>query len=230
MLTPTNTQFLPPFPDNILVNEGLGAQWKFVIGKTYRIRVINFAAFGSAMLHFDSHTMTVISNDAAYVQKQEAYQLRIAPAQRYDVLISAIDRDNRNFPFLVSLDINRDWTDTSAQLRWGLNYTGYLVLDPSQSMSLLDVVNIWQPFDESHFKALDGAAPFTPAGCCPGSNAAQYDKLIQLDFNFCFDQNGYPRYVSRLGYPGHLLNAQLQCLLQQRDLYQPAGADLAQRR
>ncbi|KAG7285084.1 hypothetical protein NEMBOFW57_009704 [Staphylotrichum longicolle] len=181
MLSPSNTNFLPAFPDSILVNEGKGARVNFVKGKTYRIRMINFSAFASALIHFDSHTMSVISNDAAYIQKQEAYQLRLTPAQRYDVLISCIDRDNGNFPFLISLDINRDWTDPNAQLRWGLNYTGYLVMD-SSPLTKLDVVDKWNPADDAHFK------PYNNAPAYPS-----YDHLIHLDFEFCFDQNGYPR-------------------------------------
>lgn len=182
MLVPSNTRFAPPIPNGIIVNEGLGSHINFTKGKTYRIRLINFAAFGSAMIHFDSHTMTVIMNDAAYIQKQEAYMLRVAPAQRYDFFISAIDRDNGNFPFLVSLDTNRDWTDTTVPLRWAQNYTGYLVMEPSQPLTKLDVVPKWDPVDDSHFKPYDGAAMYP-----------SYDKLIQLDFKFCFDQNGYPR-------------------------------------
>ncbi|KAG7284869.1 hypothetical protein NEMBOFW57_009484 [Staphylotrichum longicolle] len=176
MLVTSNTRFLPPFPDSILVNEGQGARVNFVKGKTYRIRIISFAAFASAMVHFDSHTMSVISNDAAYIQKQEAYQVRVAPAQRYDVLISAIERDSGNFPFLVTLDINCDWTDSAAQLRWGLNYTGYLVMDALQPLTNVDVVDKWQLVDDAHFK------PYNRAPAYPS-----YDKLIQLDFEFCFD-------------------------------------------
>ncbi len=183
MLTPANG-FKPPFPDSLIVNEGQGANYSFVKGKTYRIRIINFSAFGSAMLHFDSHTMTVISNDAAYIQRQEAYQLRITPAQRYDVLISAIDRDSGNYPFLISLDVNRDWTN-STDLQWPTNSTGYLVMDSSQSLNKVDVVDVWRPVDDFRFKPYDGAPAYD-----------HYDKLIVLDFKFCFDQNGYPRYVS----------------------------------
>ncbi|KAG7284906.1 hypothetical protein NEMBOFW57_009521 [Staphylotrichum longicolle] len=82
--------------------------------------------------------MSVISNDAAYIQKQEAYQ--------------------------------------------GLNYTGYLVMDSSQPLTKLDVVDKWQPVDDAHFK------PYNKAPAYPS-----YDKLIHLDFEFCFDHNGYPR-------------------------------------
>ncbi len=177
----TNQQFLPPFPDGIILNEGTGAKINFVKGKTYRIRVISFAAFASAMLHFDSHTMQVIMNDAAYIQQYEAYQLRITPAQRYDFLISAIDRDNYNFPFLASLDINRDFSNPDG-LVWPHNATGYLVLDPSQPTDRTDSVDSWRPVDDSHFQPLDGQCAYGPV-----------TKTIQLDFQFCRDNNNLPR-------------------------------------
>ncbi|KAK3378566.1 multicopper oxidase like protein [Podospora didyma] len=182
MLSPTNTRFAPPFPDNITVNEGLGSRVNFTKGKTYRIRMINFSALASAMIHFDSHTMSVIMNDASYIKKEDAYMLRIAPAQRYDFLISAIDRDKRNYPFLISLDYNRDYTNSTLGVRWPLNYTGYLVMDQTQPLNKVDVVNKWKPIDDSHFKNNDGSGILGP-----------YNQLIKLDFKFCLDKNGYPR-------------------------------------
>lgn len=182
MLVPSNTHFAPPVPNNIIVNEGAGSHINFTKGKTYRVRMINFAAFASAMIHFDSHDMNVIMNDGAYLKEEKTYMMRITAAQRYDFLIEAIERDHGNFPFLVSLDVNRDWTNTAQALRWPYNYTGYLVMDESQPLTKLDVVNEWKPADDSHFKPYDGAAAYSG-----------YDKLIQLDFQFCMDENGYPR-------------------------------------
>jgi iron transport multicopper oxidase len=182
MLVPNNTQFLPPFPDGISVNEGNGAKVDFVRGKTYRFRIICMSAFASVMMHFDSHTMKVIMNDASYVEETDAYQLRMAPAQRYDVLISAIDRDHRNYPFLMSLDINRDFAnDPADQIIWPHNETGYLVMDPNGVFSE-DVVDVWRPVDDSHFTSLD-------AGPCLDDVA----QTITLDFTFCTDENGLPR-------------------------------------
>lgn len=182
MLVPNNTQFKPPIPDSLIVNDGHGLYVNVTKGKTYRIRMVNFAAFGSAMVHFNSHTMNIIMNDGAYIQKEDAYHVRLAPAQRYDVLIAASDSDSGNYPFLVSLDLNRDWTNSTSKLDWPHNYTGYLVLDSSQPLDRLDVVDKWSPVDDAHFKPYDGAAALDP-----------YNTLIKLDFKFCFDQNGYPR-------------------------------------
>jgi len=182
MISPSNVKFQPPIPNGLIVNEGLGAKYSFVKGKTYRFRFINFAALGSVMVHFDSHTMQVIMNDASYIQKKQAYQLRISSAQRYDVLISAIDRDSRNYPFLLSLDINRDWkNDPPAQLKWPYNVTGQLVMDPNGAYTQ-DVVEKWAPVEDSHFAPLDNAPAFEPVS-----------RTIVLDFDFCRDVNNFPR-------------------------------------
>ncbi|KAL2129366.1 hypothetical protein VTI74DRAFT_7903 [Chaetomium olivicolor] len=182
MLVPSNTRFQPPIPDSLLVNDGLGLQINVTKGKTYRFRMINFAAFGAAMIHFDSHTMQIITNDGTYIKEHDAYQLRIAPAQRYDFLIQASDKDSGNYPFLISLDLNRDWTNSSEKMTWPHNYTGYLITDPAQPLDKKDVVDKWSPVDDAEFKPYDDAAAL-----------GSYDKLIKLDFKFCIDQNGYPR-------------------------------------
>lgn len=182
MLVPTNTRFQPPLPDNLTVNEGEGLQINFTKGKAYRIRMINFAAFGSVMIHFDMHTMNIIMNDGAYIKEKDAYHLRLAPAQRYDVLISASDSDSDNYPFLVALDLNRDWTNSSEKMTWPHNYTGYLFMDESKPLGNPEVVNKWEPVDDALFEPYDEASAYgTP------------DKLMRLDFKFCLDQNGYPR-------------------------------------
>ncbi len=182
MLVASNTQFLPPFPDGIIVNEGRGANISFANNKTYRFRIISFAAFASAMLHFDAHTTQVIMTDASYVKQAQAYQLRIAPAQRYDVLVAGISRDHRNYPFLLALDINRDFANDPPQaVVWPHNYTGYLVMDANGSYPA-DVVRVWQPVNDATFAPYDGAAVLAPV-----------DTTITLDFDFCDDANGLPR-------------------------------------
>ncbi|KAK0728667.1 multicopper oxidase like protein [Lasiosphaeria miniovina] len=182
MLTPTNTHFAPPFPDALLINDGKGADINFVKGKTYRIRMICYSALSSAFIHFEKHVMNVIMTDASYIQEQEADMLRIAPAQRYDFLLTAGDNDSGNYPFLISLDTNRDYTNASLGVSFPHNYTGYLVMDNSKRLDNTLTVSKWEPYDDSKFKGKDGAGPLSPR-----------NELVELDFKFCFDKNGDPR-------------------------------------
>ncbi|ROV93786.1 hypothetical protein VSDG_07021 [Cytospora chrysosperma] len=180
MLQPSNKAFLPPVPDSILLNEGGSNKISFKKGKTYRLRIINFSAFASCMVHFNSHPMKVIMQDSSYITETTAYQLRLSAAQRYDVLITASNNDNSNYPFLFALDINPDYHNPF--LGWRHNKTGYLVTDASKSTTSVDVVNSWNPADDSLFTNPTGASPLGPLS-----------KTITLDFAFCFDKNSIPR-------------------------------------
>ncbi|OHE92868.1 multicopper oxidase [Colletotrichum orchidophilum] len=181
MLLPSNTRFAPPIPNGIVVNDGAGAQFKFEKGKTYRIRMINYAAFASFMIHFDSHDMNVIMSDAAYIKQKTSYMLRIAPAQRYDVLIKCIDRDNRNYGFLIAGDINPDYSNKDLAQSWPFNYTGQLVMFPDRAFGA-DVVTAWRPSDDAVFE------PYGDVAILPAAT-----KIFQFDWQFCNDKNGIPR-------------------------------------
>lgn len=185
MLETTNTQFIPPLPDSIILNEGGSNQIPFEQGKTYRIRMISFAAFAATMINFKSHAMKVIMQDGSYVQETTAEQLRISPGQRYDVLLTPNLNDTGNYPFLAALDINADYTTPSASpqpISWDYNITGYLVSDSSQDLTSVDVVSAWTPSKEISFANPDSVGPWGPV-----------DQTIQLDFNFCLNNYSIPQ-------------------------------------
>jgi iron transport multicopper oxidase len=183
MLSPNNTQILPPFPEAILLNDTQQAKFEFTPGKTYKIRVISMAAFGATFLQFDSHTMRVIEVDGTYVEEHDAYQIRVAPAQRYTFLLNAQPTTRRNYAFLASLDMNRDYAVDSTPV-WPFNLTGYIVYDDTKALPPPYVVNAWKPVNDFTFQALDNQKLLgTPS------------KPITLNFNFGFDAQGIPRYV-----------------------------------
>lgn len=165
----------------MLLNDGQGADYKFDKDKTYRFRIISLAAFASFMIHFDSHPMTVIMNDAAYINLEEAYMLRLTAGQRYDVLIKGKDSNNRNYPFLIGMDHNPDHTNPDLPAVWDKNATGYLIMDPDGER-VIDVVEKWQPDDDSKWEPY-GLLPILPVA----------NKVFELDFTFCFDENNTPR-------------------------------------
>jgi iron transport multicopper oxidase len=181
MLLPSNTNFTPPIPESFLINEGKDFNIPFQVGKTYRVRVISFAALASFMINFDSHTMDVIMTDGSYVQKQVVDTLRVAPAQRYDFLLTSKKEDSgKNIPFLVAMDANRDFTVPGAV--WPANQTGYLITDPSLPNQGVDVVDVFQPFDEGEYAPLNKKHALDPV-----------TKTWVLDFSFCRDVNNYTR-------------------------------------
>lgn len=185
MLVTTNTHFLPPFPDALLVNDSSSAQFNFVAGKTYKIKVISLAAFASVLLQFDSHTMHLISIDGSYVQKHDAYQIRVAPAQRYEFLLTAQTSVRRNYGFLASLDMNRDYATGGSTNVWPFNITGVIQYDASKGAPPAFSVPSWRVQDDSSLVALDNQALL--------GQPDVVDKAITLNFNFGFDANGIPR-------------------------------------
>lgn len=185
MLQPSNRAFSPPIPDSIIMNEGGSTQVTVEKGKTYRFRLINFSALASAMIDFQSHDVRVIMQDGSYVKAVEAKQLRLAAAQRYDVLLTPGANDTGNNPFLVSLDTNADYTNPEADssgITWNYNETGYLVLDATRGASSVDVVHTWAPFEEADFQNPYGDGPLEPVG-----------RVVELDFNFCFNNYSIPQ-------------------------------------
>lgn len=185
MLQPSNTRFIPPIPNSVILNEGGSNLIPFEKGKTYRIRMINFSALAAAMVTFQSHAMQIIMQDGSYITKASADQIRLAAAQRYDVLLTPKINDIDNYPFLIALDINPDFTNPNASpqpISWNYNKTGFLVMDSSKNNTSVDVVSVFNPVDDSKF-----TNPDSDGACGPVT------QTIQLDFNFCFDNYSIPR-------------------------------------
>jgi iron transport multicopper oxidase len=87
----------------------------------------------------------------------------MAPAQRFDVILEGNGKDHGNYPFLVSLDQNPDWTTNNlTSLIWPHNATGYLVMDPSGDRGTY-VVDRWKPHDDSQLEPWDGKEILPPA-------------------------------------------------------------------
>ncbi|CZT03169.1 related to Conidial Pigment Biosynthesis protein brown1 [Rhynchosporium graminicola] len=193
MLSKSNPRAQPPFPNALLLNETTSATFNFVTGKTYKIKMINMAAFASVFIQFDNHPMNIIEIDGSYTVKKEAYQLRLSPAQRYTVLLKAQSSTRRNYAFLASLDQNRDFSNENVAAVWPLNITGNIVYDYTKALAPAMVVPKWKPFDDATLEALDGQALLGPR--------EKADKEITLNFNFGLDASGIPRsYFNNLTY------------------------------
>lgn len=194
MLVSTNTEVLPPFPEAILLNDANQATFYFTPGKTYKILVISMAALASTFLEFDSHTMRIIGVDGTYTHEYDANQIRVAPAQRYTFLLDAKPTDSKNYAFLASLDMNRDFAIDPNPV-YPFNITGYIIYDDKKPLPSPYVVNKWTPADDVKFMAWDNQLLL-----------GEPDKTITLNFNFGFDALGIPRQVSPNGKCTHGAN------------------------
>ncbi|KAF4636854.1 hypothetical protein G7Y89_g1222 [Cudoniella acicularis] len=181
LLSTSNTKFLPPIPDAILLNDTNQGKFHFTPGKTYKIRFIGMAAFASTFFNLQGHTMTVIEVDGTYVEKQETDFIRVAPAQRYTVLVTALPTAEKNYAFIAALDVNRDFAHDPTPV-FPLNITGYIIYDESQAYPLPYTVDQFLPVEDLSLASLE-----TPALLPPPT------RPIQLDFTFGFDAQGIPR-------------------------------------
>ncbi|XXH03427.1 hypothetical protein Hte_009829 [Hypoxylon texense] len=184
MIDPNNTNFAPPIPNSTVVNDGGDGHINVEPGKTYRLRLINWSAMFSTFVQFDSLDMDVIAIDASYVKKQSVQNLRISAAQRSDVLIAIPSDADRNFPYLVALDLNQDYADPDPPrpIQFPFNVTGQLVTDAGKATDGNLTVPRFEPYDDVTFAPHDDEAAYGPV-----------TKRWLLNFNYCHDVNGYPR-------------------------------------
>jgi FtsP/CotA-like multicopper oxidase with cupredoxin domain len=65
------------------------SKFKFISGKTHRLRLINSGVEGLQKFTIDNHTMTVIANDHVPVQPYDTNVVTLGVAQRTDVIVKA---------------------------------------------------------------------------------------------------------------------------------------------
>ncbi|ROT41462.1 iron transport multicopper oxidase FET3 [Sodiomyces alkalinus F11] len=183
LLSPQNEPPAPPGIDSILVNDvRRNPHFHVDKNKTYRLRFINLSAAASFMLNFEEVDAQVIAIDGYNVRRARASMVRIAPAQRYDILVCFTDTYSDNIPFLIALDGNPDYTNPELRPRWPLNLTGQFISDPDAPLRRNRDVTVWRPMDDSRLEPFGDYRPLSHP-----------NRLIQLEAEFCQDQYNIPR-------------------------------------
>ncbi|MCV5164002.1 hypothetical protein OFB65_27010, partial [Escherichia coli] len=78
-------------------------------------------------------------------------QLHASSAQRYDFLISAIDRDSGNYPILVALDINRDFRNQTLAPAFPHYPPALLIMDENAPLTRpTNPIDVGRPADDTH--------------------------------------------------------------------------------
>jgi iron transport multicopper oxidase len=148
-----NSDGAEPVPKSGLINDAKTTTFEVKPGKTYLIRIINVSALAAQFIHFDGHEMTIVAVDGVPVQPQKTDFIYASAAQRYEVLINAIENPTRNYAFLVSMDSSM-FDDVPADLQ--LNNTGVLCFGENFGQPKPVIVDAFTPFDDFELTPLDG--------------------------------------------------------------------------
>ena len=167
-LSVTNPTGAEPVPKAALLNDTQNLTISVQPGKTYKLRIVNMAAFAPQYLWFEGHTMSIVEVDGIYTEPTDADMIYLSPAQRYSVLITMKNDTTANFPFMGSMD-----TDLFDVVSDSLNpnVTGWLVYDSANDNPDAAMLDEFEPFDDFTLVPRDGLALYD-----------QVDYSIQMDF------------------------------------------------
>lgn len=148
-----DTNGLEPIPAGALINDQQNQKFKIEPGKTYLIRVIHVGSFVGMALLFDGHPFTVVEVDGVYTE--EAYMgdknMRIAPGQRWAMLITAKPTAEKNYAIFMTEDINM-FTPPPG---YNPNATAYLVYDEKKALPPPVILYSLDFFDDMSLIPLD---------------------------------------------------------------------------
>ncbi|PFH50518.1 multicopper oxidase [Amanita thiersii Skay4041] len=110
----------------------------FQPGKTYRLRIVNTAAFAAFFFWIDGHDMRIIEVDGTDVEESPIDLISITVAQRYSVLVTARNDTSANWAIHANMD-----SDMFDVVPPGLNpnATSSITYSPSAPLTDLGFVN-----------------------------------------------------------------------------------------
>ncbi|KAK8153972.1 conidial pigment biosynthesis oxidase Abr1/brown 1 [Phyllosticta citrichinensis] len=117
-LGPENRQGIMPSPDSNLVNDTTRPTIiDMKPGEKVYIRIVNMGALAFQNIEFDQHDFQVVAIDGVPVKPTTWKGLRITPGQRYDIVLTGLDKPSGNYAFAVQQAITR--TKTLGILNYG---------------------------------------------------------------------------------------------------------------
>lgn len=93
-----------PVPDSTLINDSQNVKFSFVPGTRYLFRIINIGGFASNLITFDGHNMTIVEMDGVATVPTVTSTIKIATAQRYVVIVTALPTATKNYGILSAMD------------------------------------------------------------------------------------------------------------------------------
>ena len=122
-----------PIPVAGLVNDGKNKTIHMKPNKTYLMHLVDMANFPGVAIIMSGHNMTAVGVDGTYVEPHElgSKLLRLAPGQRWDVLVQSRPDASKNFELWTILDINMLFPPLGIPSipGWNGNASAYFVYD-----------------------------------------------------------------------------------------------------
>lgn len=131
-----------PIPYSALINDSQNVTFNVQPGRTYFLRIINFAAFSQAYLHFDQHELEIIEVDGIYTHPRKVKTLFLSVGQRYGVLLRTKATAKQNYAALAKLDETMfdGYPDMPPEANPNVNtwlvYDNFLPMPPPLNMSI----------------------------------------------------------------------------------------------
>ena len=150
-----------PIPSAGLINDSQNNTFHVKPGKTYLIHMIDMANFPGVAVWFQDHNFTAVGVDGTYTEAYDMKDkmLRLAPAQRWDILITTKNDTSKNFVIFTTLDVNMLFPPLGIPTirTFNGNATAWLVYDEAKPLppqvtfyelnNFFDEVNNLIPYD-----------------------------------------------------------------------------------
>lgn len=177
----------PPIPESGLINDSQDTKIHVKPCKTYLIHMIDMANFPGVLVYFDGHPFTAVGVDGVTTQQHffGDQNLRIAPGQRWDILITTKDDTSKNFVVFATLDVNMLFPLTGVPTikGWNGNTTAWLVYDDAKPLPPQKTFYSFDFFDELALIPYDRASLLEPV-----------DRRITMDLQSA-NIGGIPRFT-----------------------------------
>jgi iron transport multicopper oxidase len=99
-----------PIPKSGLINDKKTETFDLKPGRKHLFRIINMSGLAAQFVKFDGHSMTVVAIDGVPVVPKTTDTIYLSAAQRYDVIITGLQKPTKNYAFIVQMD--NDMFDT----------------------------------------------------------------------------------------------------------------------
>jgi len=182
----TNPTGAEPIPDAALMNDRQNGTINFEAGKTYRLRLVNMAAF--AMFHFwiEDHDMRVIEVDGVYTEPYTVSGVDLTTAQRVSVLVTAKNSTTHNYAMVGAMEtamfdsVPPHLNPSIEQLSWpadDADVTGWVVYNANNSNPTPKLLDAFYDWDDTLL------VPLEPEPVLPPDESCQLDVLFETRGN-----------------------------------------------